>query len=158
MEAGRLIAEKRRRVIWLWVTKQGTCIYVCVYGYGQKHKAWITHPNPHTIHTSIHGVWIKRWVCDPSPWITGLVFLEVVKEKRQNIKKTRRRRTKQRNRRRRRRRKRNRHSKRGQTKNNMKELSKHSNKKKTKHKQNRRRRRRRRTASRKRRTASRRQQ
>ena len=40
------------------------------YGYGQKHKAWITHPNPHTIHTSIHGVWIKRWVCDPSPWIT----------------------------------------------------------------------------------------
>ena len=41
-----------------------------IYGYGQKHKAWITHPNPHTIHTSIHRVWIKRWVCDPSPWIT----------------------------------------------------------------------------------------
>ena len=31
-----------------------------IYGYGQKHKAWITHPNPHTIHTSIHRVWIKR--------------------------------------------------------------------------------------------------
>ena len=45
-------------------------VHQITYGYGQKHKAWITHPNPHTIHTSIHGVWIKRWVCDPSPWIT----------------------------------------------------------------------------------------
>ena len=45
------------------------------YGYGQKHKAWITHPNPHAIHTSIHRVWIKRWVCDPSPWITQLLVL-----------------------------------------------------------------------------------
>ena len=25
------------------------------YGYGQKHKAWITHPNPHTIHTRVSG-------------------------------------------------------------------------------------------------------
>ena len=42
------------------------------FGYGQKHKAWVTHPNPHTIHTSIHRVWIKRWVCDPRAWITQL--------------------------------------------------------------------------------------
>ena len=34
-----------------------------------------THPNPHTIHTSIHRVWIKRWVCDPSPWITQRLVL-----------------------------------------------------------------------------------
>ena len=54
-----------------------------IYGYGQKHKAWITHPNPHTIHTSIHRVWIKRWVCDPSPWITQLLALPLPQQQQQ---------------------------------------------------------------------------
>ena len=55
------------------------------YGYGQKHKAWITHPNPHTIHTSIHRVWIKRWVCDPSPWITQLLVLPLPQQQPQQL-------------------------------------------------------------------------
>ena len=64
-------ARENRPVIfslWIWHPAKFPSIWLRLDTYGLD-----TCPNPHTIHTSIQKVWMKMWVCDPSPWIIWLL-------------------------------------------------------------------------------------